>query len=138
MVLPHGLRRGDLPTPQKLRGFKHLQRAAVALGLLRGDPLRVQVAGLHFFGNRTAGALSDDLSRVAQVLHVQGRVFAGELAYGLRHAAQVLEGVVTGQHTVGVGGAGQQRRIDLRQIFSVGFVLCCTFNALAIGMAHAI
>ena len=142
MILPYRLRCGDLPAPQELRGFQDLQAAAVAFGFLRADPLRVQVARLHFLGDGRAGAFSDDGAGVAQVLHIQRRVLAGELAHGQRHAAQILKRIVAAQHAIGVGRTRQQGGVDLRQVagigFGEGFLLPGVIQACAIGMAHAV
>ena len=102
----------------------------------------MQVAGLHFLGDGAAGALGDDLGRVTQVLHVQRRVFAGQLPHGLRQPAQVLERVVAGQHAVGVGRAGQQRGVDLGEVAGVGvlqgFAPGSAVDAISIRMTHAV
>ena len=122
MVLPHFLGCGDLPAPQKVGRFKHLQRATVALCLLCLNPLRVQVTRLHLLVDSHSGAIGFDLRLVTQVLHIQGGVTPGELAHRQRNAAQVLKRVITGEHAVGVGSARQQCRIYLRQIAGVGLL----------------
>ncbi|MNX56114.1 hypothetical protein D3C86_868990 [compost metagenome] len=138
MVRAHGRGRGRLPAPEELRGLEHLQRAAVALGLLRLDPLRVQVARLHLARDGAGGGVGAHGRAVAQVLHVQRRVLAREMAHGQRDAAQVLERVVVGQHAVEVGGARHQRRIDLREVAREGARARRAVEAAPVGVAHAV
>ena len=87
------------------------------------DPLRAQVAGLHFRGDGAAGAFGDDFGCLAQDLHLQRRVFARQLQHCLRQSAQVPYGVVTGQHAVRVGRVGrtgQRRSIHLGEVAGSG------------------
>ncbi|MCY1168321.1 hypothetical protein D9M73_83120 [compost metagenome] len=104
----------------------------------------MQVTRLHFLCNGAGGAFGVYLGGVAQVLHIQRRVLARQLTYRLRNAAQVLEGVVAGQHAVGVRRAGQQGRIDLRQVACIGVLQRLAADRavqplpLPIGMTHAV
>jgi hypothetical protein len=93
---------------------QHLQRAGVALGHQALDVAGVEVARRQLLGQELCRRLDAACTAAAQVADVELGRLAVEVAHRQPDAAQVLEGVVGGQHAVQVAGARQHRGLRCR------------------------
>ena len=119
LVVAHDFARGGRPAPEVVGGVQHLQRARVALLHQALDVAGVELARGQLLGEELRRTLDLATTRAAQVADVELGRLAVEVPHGQRDAAQVLEGVVGGQHAVEVGAAREHRALGAAQVLGV-------------------
>ena len=153
LVVAHDFARYRGPPGEVVDAVEHLQRAGIAFGHQALDVAGVEVAGGEFLGQELVGAFDAAAlavgAAVAQVGDVELRCLAVERPHRRTDAAEVLEGVVGGQHAVEVGSTRQHGALGAFQVFGVevdlGACLVGAGNTLgapgrfvgAVGVLHA-
>ena len=119
LVVAHDFAGHRRPAPEVVGRIQHLQGAGVAFLHQALDVAGVELARGQLFGQKLRCAFHPAAACAAQVADVQRGRFAIEMAHGQGDAAQVLEGVVRGQHAVQVGAAREHRALRALEVLGV-------------------
>ena len=135
LVVAHDFAGHRRPAPEVVGRIQHLQRAGVAFLHQTLDVAGVELARGQLFGQELRRAFHPAAACAAQVADVQRGRFAVEMAHGQGDAAQVLEGVVRGEHAVQVGAARQHRALRALEVLGVQVHALAAFQPGHAGLA---